>query len=136
MVRREKQFEPALPQAKSDSRAPAASASESVSAPVQKTELLSAKEAARRLGIAVTTFYGWLGLSKHNLLMIRGKQVTIDYLQAGPRGQGHILLEGAEVERLKDVMRVRPQNIPTRRPTVQKRQYPGIVVPLGRPRAQ
>jgi hypothetical protein len=95
-------------------------------------ELLSARDAARRLGIAVTSLYDWLGQSDHGLLIIRGQAVTISYMQGGPLGQGRILIETAEIDRLKDLMRVRP------RPFFQRRlprteSYPGIRVQLGRP---
>ena len=48
-------------------------------------ELLVAKEAARRLGVTVSTLYSWLGQSARGLLVIRGVSVTIEYLQGGPR---------------------------------------------------
>jgi hypothetical protein len=97
-------------------------------------EPLSAREAARRLGISVTTLYDWFGQSDRGLLVIRGQRVTVDYSQGGPKGEGRILIEPAEVKRLKDLMRVRPQFIIPRRPLVRCETYPGIVVPLGRPR--
>jgi hypothetical protein len=96
--------------------------------------LLPAREAARRLGVNVTTLYGWLGLSDRGLLVIRGRRVTIDYLQGGPRGQGRILIEQAELERLKGVMRVVPESHCVRRPPLGADRFPGITVPLGRPK--
>lgn len=94
--------------------------------------LLTPREAACRLGITATTLYDWLGRSRYGLLEIRGQRVTIDYLQGGPRGQGRIRIEGREVERLKELMRVKPQVAPVRRsPT--SRSFPGITVKLGRP---
>jgi transposase-like protein len=93
-----------------------------------------AQEAARRLGITVTTFYDWLGQSDRGLLTIRGEPVTIDYLQGGPRGHGRIAVEPAEIERLKNLMRVVPDPRaipPVRRLPIMK--FPGITVPLGRP---
>ena len=96
-------------------------------------ELLSAQHAAQRLGISVTSLYDWLGQSDRGLLVIRGESVTISYFQSGPRGQGRIRIEAAEVERLKELMRVRPQRVlPRRRPTPRP-SFPGITVPLGRP---
>lgn len=96
--------------------------------------LLSAAEAARRLGVSVTTFYAWVGESKIGELLIRRQRVTIDYLQAGPKGQGRILLEAREVERLRELMRVRPQiHVPRARPAAKPTKFPGIHVPLGRP---
>jgi len=96
-------------------------------------ELLSAMEAARRLGIAVTSLYDWLGQSDRGLLVLRGQPVAINYLQGGPQGQGRIHLEAAEVERLKDLMRVRPHVARPRHPPVCREPFPGITVPLGRP---
>ena len=96
--------------------------------------LLPPAEAARRLGITVPTLYDWLGRSDRGLLVIRGRAVTVDYLQGGPRGQGRIRIEAAEVERLKDLMRVRPAPAPPRRvPAAPPTAFPGITVPLGRP---
>jgi hypothetical protein len=96
-------------------------------------ELLSAREAARQLGIAVTSLYDWLGQSDRGLLVIRGRRVTINYLQGGPQGQGPIRIPADEVERLKDLMRVRPQGAAPRRPPVRREAFPCINVPLGRP---
>jgi transposase-like protein len=96
-------------------------------------ELLCVKEAARRLGIAATSLYDWLSQSDHGLLVIRGQSVTVDYYQAGPQGQGRIRIEAAEVERIKELMRVRPQPIPVRRPQIHHATFPGITVTLGRP---
>ncbi len=96
-------------------------------------ELLIAREAARRLGLAVTTLYDWLGQSDRGLLVIRGQPVTINYLQAGPQGQGRIRLEAGEVERLKELMRVRPQRSTPRQLPVRQESFPGITVKLGRP---
>lgn len=97
-------------------------------------EVLTAREAAKRLGIRPATFYDWLSASDYGLLKIRGAAVTIDYLQGGPEGAGKILIEPAEVERLRDLMRVRPQALPPRRTVAPPRKsFPGIHVPLGRP---
>ncbi|HVK08842.1 MAG TPA: hypothetical protein VM597_08715 [Gemmataceae bacterium] len=96
-------------------------------------ELLSSREAARRLGVGVATLYAWLGLSDRGLLVIRGRPVTVSYLQGGPRGQGRILIEAGEVERVKDQMRVKPEPVRARRPPVHRSHFPGITVALGRP---
>ncbi len=96
-------------------------------------ELLSAAAAARRLGVSVTTLYDWLGQSDHGLLKVRGLPVTIEYLQTGPRGQGKIAIESREIERIRELLTVRPQSVAVRRPTKSPRSYPGITVPLGRP---
>jgi hypothetical protein len=66
--------------------------------------------------------------------MIRGAAVTIEYFQSGRRGQGRIHLEAREVERLRDLLRVRPQKPILRRTPVNRHLYPGISVELGRPR--
>lgn len=95
--------------------------------------LLNAGEAARRLGITTTCLYDWLGQSDRGLLVIRGRAVTVNYLQGGPRGQGRIRIESAEIERLKDLMRVIPHvHVPRRLPD-RAMNFPGITVPLGRP---
>jgi excisionase family DNA binding protein len=96
-------------------------------------ELLTAAEAARRLGITATTLYDWLGRSRIGELEIRGRRVTIDYLQGGARGQGRIRIEAAEVARIRELMRVVPQVPVPRRPPVRAMSFPGITVPLGRP---
>ncbi|MBL8799780.1 MAG: DNA-binding protein [Planctomycetia bacterium] len=96
-------------------------------------EFLTAQEAARRLGSAVASLYDWLGQSDRGLLVIRGQPVTIDYLQGGAQGQGRIRIEAGEVERLKNLMRVRPQPLLPRRPPIRPSTFPGITVPLGRP---
>jgi hypothetical protein len=96
-------------------------------------EMVSAGEAARRLGIAVTSLYDWLGQSDRGILVVRGQAVTINYFQTGPQGQGRIHLEQGEVDRLKDLLRVRPQPAMNRRPPVRRDTFPGISVSLGRP---
>ena len=96
-------------------------------------ELLTAQEAARWLGIAVATLYDWLGQSDRGCLVIRGQAVTINYLQGGAQGQGRIRFEMAEVERLKDLLRVRPQPLRPRGLPVRRNVFPGITVPLGKP---
>ncbi len=96
-------------------------------------ELLSTKEAARRLGIAPASLYDWLAQSDGGTFIIRGKPVTIDYLQGGPKGQGRIKIESREVERLKAFMRVRPKSPPSRRRPTKSFPLNHITVPLGRP---
>jgi len=95
--------------------------------------LLTTSAAAEKLGFSVTTLYDWLGQSDRGDLVIRGQSVTVDYLQSGPQGQGRIRIEASEVERIKELMRVRPQCAPPRRPRVRRDTFPGITVPLGRP---
>ena len=96
-------------------------------------EFLTAKEAASRLGISTTTLYGWLGDSDRGLLVIRGQSVTVDYFQAGRKGEGRIQIEPGEVERIRELMRVTPQRSIPRRAPIRRNRYPGITVPLGRP---
>lgn len=96
-------------------------------------ELASAQEAARRLGISVASVYDLLRQSDQGTLVIRGESATINYLQGGPRGQGRIKLEVSEIERLKELMRVRPSPSRRRSPPIRERIFPGINVPLGRP---
>lgn len=96
-------------------------------------DLLNPREAAQRLGITVTTFYDWLSQSDYGLLMIRGEQVVIDYLQGGPQGHGRIRIAAAEVQRLLELMRVKPKRMVHRRPPVRRDAFPGITVSLGRP---
>jgi len=95
--------------------------------------LRTAREAAKRLGIARATFYQWLADSDAGILVIGGQPMAIDYFQTGAKGQGRIRIEAAEVERLKAAMRVRPRPTRQRRPPTQRRCYPGITVELGHP---
>jgi hypothetical protein len=95
--------------------------------------LLSAKEAAEQIGLTRSTFYGWLGLSDHGLLVIRGQPATIRYYQGGAQGQGKIQIEAAEIERLQELMRVVPQKPTRHRSPTSRNSFPGITVPLGRP---
>ena len=96
-------------------------------------ELLPAREAARRLGVAVATLYDWLARSDRGRLVLRGRPVTVAYLQGGARGRGRIRIAAGEVERLKDLLRVRPRRPAPRHPPARPDAYPGITVPLGRP---
>ncbi len=96
-----------------------------------ENELLSTTDAARLLGISRATMYQWLADSDAGAFMIRGQPVTIDYLQGGRKGQGRIRIEAAEVERLRELMRVRPRLRPQRRPPTRAQHYPGIYVELG-----
>lgn len=83
--------------------------------------------------MAVTTLYDCLGQSDRGLLVLWGQPVTINYLQGGPQRQGRIRIEAGEVERLKDLMRVRPQRLTPRRPPIRPDAFPGITVKLGHP---
>lgn len=96
-------------------------------------ELLNTKESARRLGVGVGQLYELLRLSNAGELRFCGQAVTIDYYQGGPRGQGRIRIGADEIERLLELMRVRPRALSPRRPLVRRPAYPGITVELGRP---
>jgi hypothetical protein len=100
---------------------------------VVSDELLNTTEAARRLGISRITLYDWLAQSNSGMLMIRSQSITVDYLQGGAQGQGRIQIATAEIERLKEAMRVQPQRQTRRRSRSRPQHYPGINVPLGRP---
>ena len=77
--------------------------------------------------------YQWLADSDAGTLVIRGQPVTIDYFQGGRNGQGRIKIEACEVERIKELMRVRPRPARQRRPPTRRHHYPGITVELGYP---
>lgn len=94
---------------------------------------LSCREAAARLGVSVGTLYDWLARSDTGLFVLRGHSVTIDYLQGGSKGQGRIRIQAQEIERLQELMRVRPRRVLPRRPPATRRTFPGITAPLGRP---
>ena len=84
------------------------------------------------LGISVSSFYDWLNQSDRGEFAIRGEPVTIDYFQTGRKGQGRILLESDEVQRIQIPFRVRRKAAVRRQPT-RPRSFPGITVKLGRP---
>jgi hypothetical protein len=96
-------------------------------------ELLTSEEAAAALGISVLTLYDWLAQSDAGTFAIRGRPITIDYFQGGRRGQGRIKLAVAEIERLREAMRVHPNAPLPRRSPVETQRFPGIRVPLGKP---
>lgn len=100
---------------------------------VSDDELLTPAAAAVRLGLARTTLYAWLGLSRRNLLEIHGRRVTIDFLQTGPKAQGRIRITAREVERIRELLRVQPIAAPLRRSPTPRLTLPHITVPLGRP---
>lgn len=97
------------------------------------SELLTSAQAAQRLGISVPTLYDWLAQSNAGEFQIRGQSITIDYFQGGRRGQGRIQIEAAEIHRLQEAMRARPQPRTMRRQPTKSQHFPGITVPLGRP---
>lgn len=96
-------------------------------------QYLTPAQAAAALGIERTTFYGWLGLARRGLLVLRGRKFELSFRQTGAAGQGRILIDVAEVERLREFLRVRPQTVVERRPRRPIPEFPGIQVPLGRP---
>ncbi|HEY2785870.1 MAG TPA: hypothetical protein VGJ05_12950 [Fimbriiglobus sp.] len=96
--------------------------------------LLSTRDASRSLGIATATLYGWLGLSKQGRLVLNGQPVTITYYQTGARGQGRIRIPAGEVDRLLSLMLAKPILPTVGVPSVRAHFFPGITVPLGRPR--
>ena len=96
------------------------------------TRPLTAEQAADALCIKVGTLYGWLEQSDVGELVIRGENVTINYLQGGARGQGRIFIDRNEIERIKNMMRVQPVVIPHRRQTINE-TFEHITVALGRP---
>lgn len=98
----------------------------------ETAQLLSVQQAAARLGVQPATLYDWLGQSDHGLFVLRGSPATIAYYQGGPHGQGRIRILAVEVERLLELMRVRPCTKVARR-NPQPKTFPGIDVPLGRP---
>jgi len=96
-------------------------------------DLLTAQQAAQRLGISTASIYGWLAQSNAGTFRLRGQPVTIAHLQSGPRGRGHIKLESVEVDRLIELMKVHPRPSLPRSSPVRTPQFPGITVKLGRP---
>lgn len=95
--------------------------------------LLSVSQASERLGIRPATLYDWLSRSDYGLFVIRGERVDVRYFQSGPAGQGRIRLEAAEVERIRELMRVPMRIRVARRPRLAPHNFPGITAPLGRP---
>ncbi|TWU40061.1 hypothetical protein Q31b_34050 [Novipirellula aureliae] len=79
------------------------------------------------------TLYDWLTQSDVGEFQVRGQQVTIDYLQGGRRGQGRIKIPEKEVQRLLDLMRVKPKSPRSNRPKPIKRSLQHITTTLGRP---
>lgn len=98
-----------------------------------ETAWLNAAEAANELGLRPATFYDWLSRSDYGLLEIRGVQVRIDYLQGGAKGQGKIRISEQEVQRIIELLRVKPMVMPRPPAPRPHRSFPGISVPLGRP---
>lgn len=96
-------------------------------------KLLTPRDAAKRLGLAVTTLYDWLGRSAVGVLVIAGERITITRYQTGPKKQGRIRIPASEIDRLLSLMQVQPQLSQPRRASVCRDALPGITVPLGRP---
>jgi hypothetical protein len=97
-------------------------------------ELLTVADSARLLGISPATLYDWLGRSRRGLLVIRGQRITIEFFQTGPKGQGRIKIALDELDRVRDLLRVRSVAVPVRKSPTRRHAYPGITVALGRPR--
>ena len=97
------------------------------------SELLSSEQAARKLGIRVSTLYAWLGQSDTGAFEIRGQSVTISYYQGGHRGQGRIKIDHREVERLLSLMHVSPQTKALQKKPAKKPALRHITAKLGRP---
>ena len=95
-------------------------------------QLLTPQQAASRLGVSVTTLYDWLGRSTAGLLVVSGERISIDYFQTGARQQGRIRIPADEIDRLLELMRVRPVNSRPR-PRLNHAELPGITVKLGKP---
>lgn len=93
--------------------------------------LLSTTEAAEQLGISRATLYAWVSRSNAGEFILRGQPVTIEHFQSGPQGQGRIQFESEEIQRLRELMRVRPRTAYQRRPPVRRQEFPGIHVKLG-----
>jgi transposase-like protein len=96
--------------------------------------LLNVRESAQRLGIAPSQLYAWLRQSDRGEFVLRGQHVTIEYFQGGPRGQGRIRIHPREIDRLNGLMQVSPREMQRRRPPLRRDMFPGISVPLGRPK--
>ncbi len=95
--------------------------------------MLTATEAAKRLGVTAATFYDWLSRSEYGQFVLRGETVRIEYFQGGANGQGRIRIALKEIERLQELMRVPLRTITKRRSRQSVGRFPGINVPLGRP---
>ncbi|MCD0462482.1 DNA-binding protein [Roseiconus lacunae] len=96
-------------------------------------ELLDSETASKRLGVSTLTLYGWLSASDAGEFQIRGQAVTIDYFQSGRRGQGRIRISKNEVNRLLELMRVRPKSHRRRNRPTRKQARQHITSSLGRP---
>jgi hypothetical protein len=97
------------------------------------SDLLSTDEAAQRLGMSRATIYQWLAESDAGTFVLRGCPVSINYFQTGARGRGRIMIEAGEVERLKDLMRVKPNSGRPRAPPKKRSNLRYISAKLGRP---
>jgi hypothetical protein len=95
--------------------------------------LLTVEEAAARLRIRPTTLYDWLGRSDRGLLVLRGRSAAIRYFQSGAQGQGRILIPEEELDALLQAM-TSPRTASPLPKARSAATYPGIVVPLGKPR--
>jgi len=80
------------------------------------------------------TVYSWFGQSDDGELVIRGRPVVIEYFQGGARGQGRIIIELTEVDRLLQLIRVVPPRTLPHQERPRQSPYPGITFSLGRPK--
>jgi len=97
------------------------------------TARLTSDEAAQMLGIRRATLYSWLRMSDAGELVFRSQPVTIRYLQGGRAGQGRILIESSEVERLLSLMQVTPRPSRVRQSPTKLQDYRYITTRPGRP---
>jgi hypothetical protein len=100
---------------------------------VMLNKTFSTVEASNYLGIRVSTLYDWLGQSDAGTFTIRGQNVTIEYFQGGARGQGRIRIKQIELDRLIELMKVRPMQRHTRQAPRPKTATRHITAKLGRP---
>ena len=73
--------------------------------------LIPLADAAAQFGIRPDTLYRWLRQSDRGKFMLRGQVVTIFYFQGGRLGQGRIMFEQHEIDRLKELMRAHPKAV-------------------------
>ncbi len=81
----------------------------------------STNDAARMLGISRATLYERLSLSDAGQFVLRGQEITIDYLQGGARGQGRIRIPEREINRLLQLSRVSPASTKSGRRSIRQR---------------
>jgi transposase-like protein len=70
-------------------------------------KLLSTLDTARRLGISRASLYDWLDQANAGQFMLGCQPATFEYLERSRQGRGRIRIETKELERIKDLKRVR-----------------------------